>query len=45
MGQHYTKPKDTKEDEKTMNATEFIDRMFSKAPAKIKKVETTESSK
>lgn len=46
MGQIYTKKKDDfDKDEKTMNATEFINRMLSKQPEKIKKENLTESPK
>lgn len=46
MGQIYTRKKeDYDKDEKTMNATEFIDRMLSKQPEKIKKENKIESPK
>lgn len=46
MAQIYTKKKDDfDKDEKTMNATEFVNRMLSKAPEKTKIVENTESPK
>lgn len=46
MAQIYTRKKDDfDKDEKTMNATEFINRMFSKAPEKTLKPENTESPK
>lgn len=45
MGQIYTKKKDDYEkDERTMNATEFVNRMLSRQPENIKKVDNIEST-
>lgn len=46
MGQIFTRKKDDfDKDERTMNATEFVNRMISKQPEKIKKENKIESPK
>lgn len=47
MGQHYTKTKEDYNKEKTMNATEFMERMVSlkRIPDQVRKVDKIENTK